>query len=79
MSRRLVTLTSDFGRRDPWVAELKGELHGHWFGLAELPTPTVVDLGHDIEAGDIRAASWFLGRVWRSFPAVERPLYWHGT
>lgn len=67
---RTLTLLTDFGLRDPWVAELKGALHGAW---ARHPSPgslpAVVDLGHDLPRGDVAAAAWFLERAAAAFPA----------
>lgn len=66
---RLVTLLTDFGLRDPWVAEVKGALHSAWArDPGGAPPPTVVDLGHDIPRGDIAAAAWFLARAARAYP-----------
>lgn len=65
----LVTLLTDFGLRDPWVAEVKGALHAAW---ARHPRPAcrpeALDLGHDLPPGDIAAASWFLRRAAATFP-----------
>lgn len=66
----VVTLLTDFGLRDPWVAEVKGALHAAWArypGLAS--APAIVDLGHELPPGDVAAASWFLGRAAACFPA----------
>jgi hypothetical protein len=58
----IVTLLTDFGTVDGYVAELKGVL------LSLVPDLRVVDLTHDIPPGDIRAGAYALGRAWRSFP-----------
>jgi S-adenosylmethionine hydrolase len=60
---RIVTLLTDFGTADGYVGEVKGTL------LTLAPGATVVDIAHDIPAGDVAAACYVLGRVWRSFPA----------
>jgi len=60
---RLITLLTDFGATDSYVGEVKGVL------LSRAPDATLVDVSHDIAAGDVAAASFVLGRVWRSFPA----------
>jgi len=63
MNRRcVVTLLSDFGTADSYVAEMKGRL----LGLA--PDLTIVDVTHDIPPGDVTAAAFVLGRAWRAFP-----------
>lgn len=60
---RIVTLLTDFGTADGYVGEVKGAL------LALAPGATLVDIAHDVPAGDVAAACYVLGRVWRSFPA----------
>ncbi|HEX4353898.1 MAG TPA: SAM-dependent chlorinase/fluorinase, partial [Polyangiales bacterium] len=61
-----VTLTTDFGTRDPYVAQLKGVLYAQ--GPSSLE---VVDLSHEIEAQNIREAALFVRTAWPRFP--------HGT
>jgi len=59
---RVVTLLTDFGTSDGYVGEVKGAL------LSIAPGATLVDIAHDVRAGDVAAACYVLGRVWRSFP-----------
>jgi S-adenosylmethionine hydrolase len=59
----IVTLLTDFGTADGYVAEVKGTL------LALAPGVAVVDVAHDIAPGDVAAGAYVLGRVWRRFPA----------
>lgn len=66
----VLTLLTDFGRRDPWVAEVKGAIASQWARWpVPGPRPQMIDLGHDIPRGDIAAGSWFLERVAATFPA----------
>lgn len=58
----IVTLITDFGTRDGYVGEMKGEI------LARCPGATLVDVTHDVEPGDIQGAAWVLDRVWRRYP-----------
>lgn len=58
----LITLLTDFGTSDPYVGEIKGVL------ASLTPSSSLVDLTHDIAPGDVRAAAYILGRVWRRFP-----------
>jgi S-adenosyl-L-methionine hydrolase (adenosine-forming) len=58
----IVTLLTDFGGADSYVGEVKGTL------LSLAPQAVVVDVTHDIAPGDVVAASYVLGRVWRTFP-----------
>jgi len=60
----LITLTTDFGTRDPYVAQLKAVLYGR--GPAGLQ---VVDLSHAIAPQDVRAASLFVEAALSGFPA----------
>jgi len=58
----IVTLLTDFGTQDSYVAEMKGRL------LSLGGSPTLVDITHDIAPGDVPAAAWVLSRAWRTFP-----------
>ena len=58
----LVTLLTDFGTGDSYVAEVKGAL------LSGAPGLTLVDVTHSIPPGDVRAGAYILGRVWHRFP-----------
>jgi S-adenosyl-L-methionine hydrolase (adenosine-forming) len=58
----VITLLTDFGTTDSYVAEVKGVL------LEHAPNATLVDVTHDVPAGDIRAAQVILGRTWHRFP-----------
>jgi S-adenosylmethionine hydrolase len=59
----ILTLLTDFGTADSYVAEMKAAL------LSRAPTATLVDISHQISPGDIRSAQYLLGRTWRQFPA----------
>jgi S-adenosylmethionine hydrolase len=59
---RIVTLTTDFGTRSVYVAELKGRL------LHARPPLALVDISHDLPPHDIRAAAWLVGRACFAFP-----------
>ena len=58
----LITLTTDFGLRDWFVGTMKGVL------LDLNPKATVVDLAHEIPAGDLNAAAFALAAGYRYFP-----------
>ena len=62
MSRPLITLLTDFGTADSYVAEVKAAL------LRAAPQATLVDLTHAVPPGDLRAAAYLLGRTWHRFP-----------
>ena len=57
----VITLLTDFGTTDSYVAEVKGVL------LRVTPEPTLVDITHGISPGDVRAAAYVLSRAWRQF------------
>jgi S-adenosyl-L-methionine hydrolase (adenosine-forming) len=59
----IITLLTDFGNADHYVAEVKGVL------LSLAPDATLVDVTHSITPGDIRSAAYVLGRTWHRFPA----------
>jgi len=58
----LVTLTTDFGSRDPYVASVKGVI------LSRCPDAKIVDLTHEIDAGDVREGALFLAAALPHFP-----------
>lgn len=58
----IITLLTDFGNADAYVAEMKGVL------LSGAPDATLVDVTHSVSPGDVRAASYILSRAWRRFP-----------
>ena len=59
----IITLLTDFGLQDPYVAEMKGRI------LAAHADATVIDLTHEIPAGAVRQGAWMLWRSWSAFPA----------
>ncbi len=59
----IVTLLTDFGNTDHYVAEMKGVL------LSRAPGAVLVDVTHGIAPGDVRSAAYILGRTWHRFPA----------
>jgi hypothetical protein len=61
--RPLITLLTDFGTADGYVAELKGVLY------TAAPDITVVDLSHDIPPQDVESARLAVARYWRRFPS----------
>lgn len=60
--RPLITLLTDFGTADGYVAEMKGVL------LTLAPEAMVVDLSHEIPPHDIELARLTVARYWRRFP-----------
>ena len=61
--RPTVTLTTDFGWRDPYVAAMKGVL------LRGCPDVRIIDLSHEIAARDVMEGALFLAAALPCFPA----------
>jgi S-adenosylmethionine hydrolase len=59
----VITLLTDFGTTDSYVAEVKAVL------LRHAPGAVLVDVTHELSPGDIQAAQVTLGRAWHRFPA----------
>src|SRR5574341_509570 len=58
----LITLLTDFGLADSYVAEVKAVL------AAQAHSAQLIDVTHHISPGDIRAGQYILSRVWHRFP-----------
>lgn len=61
--RGIITLTTDFGRRDPWVGTMKGVI------LAVMRDVHLVDLTHEIAPHDVLEAALALEAAAPFFPA----------
>jgi S-adenosylmethionine hydrolase len=62
MSKPIVTLTTDFGLRDPYVAEMKAVI------LSISPNATLVDITHEIEKFNVRMGAYVLASASPYFP-----------
>ena len=62
VKQKFVTLLTDFGTRDPYVATMKGII------LRTCPQVQIVDICHDIEPHDILGASFALAQAAPYFP-----------
>jgi S-adenosylmethionine hydrolase len=62
MARKIITLLTDFGWEDGYVAEMKGVI------LTRCPGVELVDITHDIPVFDIFSGAQVLGRVFSRFP-----------
>jgi len=58
-----ITLLSDFGLRDPYVAEMKAVI------LSICPEATIVDISHEIRKFDIRMGAYVLASAAPYFPS----------
>lgn len=59
---RLVTVTTDFGLQDHYVAVMKAVI------LGEAPQTRLVDISHTIPPQDVMAAAWVLRNAYTHFP-----------
>jgi len=58
----VITMLTDFGTRDPYVGIMKGVI----LGLD--PEARIVDLSHEVEAGDLVGGGFVLAEAWHWFP-----------
>lgn len=59
----VITLLTDFGTADGYVAAMKGVIR------TIAPNVFIDDASHDIAPGDVHAAAWALGAYWQRYPA----------
>jgi len=59
----VITLTTDFGLSDHYVAAIKGSI------LSVNPLATIVDISHDIRPQDVEQAAFLLACTHRYFPS----------
>ena len=62
MLRPVITLTTDFGLKDPYVAEMKAVI------LSISPNATILDVTHEIEKFNIRMGAYILASASPYFP-----------
>jgi S-adenosylmethionine hydrolase len=62
MAHAIITLTTDFGLRDPYVAEMKAVI------LGINPKAAIVDISHEIEKFNIRMSAYVLASASPYFP-----------
>src|SRR5699024_6801651 len=58
----IITLTTDFGRKDPSVAAVKGAIY------SELSDVTIVDISHEISPFHIAEAAYIIKNAYKTFP-----------
>lgn len=59
---KVITLLTDFGTRDHYVAAVKGVI------LSRYPEVTIVDISHEVPPQDVAEAAYLLSCCWREFP-----------
>jgi len=58
----VITLTTDFGTKDHFVAAIKGRI------LTEVPNTTIVDISHQISPFDVHESAYVLKCAYPEFP-----------
>ncbi|WP_103327602.1 SAM hydrolase/SAM-dependent halogenase family protein [Bacteroidetes bacterium endosymbiont of Geopemphigus sp.] len=58
----VITLTTDWGYKDPAVALIKGAIYN------ELPKAAIVDISHEIDPFDMEEAAYILKNSYKAFP-----------
>lgn len=59
---RIITLTTDMGHKDYYVASIKGAIY------SKIKQAVVVDISHEIKPFDIAHASYVLKNCFKDFP-----------
>jgi len=59
---RIITLLTDFGHKDPYVAEMKGVIY------SINPKVLIVDITHDVKRHDVHEAAYILLAAYKYFP-----------
>ena len=62
MARPILTLTTDFGLSDHYVASMKGVI------LSICPQAQIIDISHDVKPFEISEAAYLIAQTYRSFP-----------
>ncbi|MGD0499000.1 MAG: SAM-dependent chlorinase/fluorinase [Bryobacteraceae bacterium] len=62
MARPILTLTTDFGLSDHYVASMKGVI------LSICPQAQIVDISHDVKPFEISEGAYLIAQAYRSFP-----------
>ena len=58
----IITLTSDFGYKDPYVSAIKGRI------ISELNQITIIDISHSIDPFNIQECAYILKNSYKNFP-----------
>lgn len=58
----IITLTSDWGLKDPYCAAVKGAI------LSQKQDVTIIDISHEIPVFEIEQAAMVIKSVWQDFP-----------
>ena len=58
----IITLTSDWGQKDPYAGAVKGAI------LSKMPEVNIIDISHMVPAFEIEQAAYILKNVYPNFP-----------
>ena len=58
----IITLTSDFGLKDPFVGALKGRI------LSQVPDTRIIDISHDVSPFDVHECAYIVKQAFQEFP-----------
>lgn len=58
----IITLTTDLGLKDHYVAAIKGQL------LSQIPQANVIDISHDVQPFNLAEAAYYVNNVMEDFP-----------
>ncbi|MDO9512550.1 MAG: SAM-dependent chlorinase/fluorinase [Bacteroidales bacterium] len=58
----IITLTSDWGLKDHYLASVKAAI------LLQIPSATIVDISHQVPPFDLNQASFIVRNCWKGFP-----------
>ncbi len=61
----IITLTTDFGTKDHFVAAIKGRI------LSEVPETTIIDISHNISPFDVHECAYILQCTYSEFPKAS--------
>jgi len=59
---RIITLTSDWGLNDHYLASVKGAI------ITQIPEAFIIDVSHSIQAFDVASAAFILKNSFKNFP-----------
>lgn len=65
MHHPIITLTTDFGLKDPYVAEMKAVI------LGLCPNATIVDVTHNVEKFNVRMGAYILACASKFFQKAQ--------
>jgi len=65
----VITIVSDYGWKDPYVAALKGNL------LQEIVNPNIVDVSHEVSHFNLREAAYIINNSYAHFPKKTIHLF----